>query len=81
MQSVMSAVSEHQDGANKMLDINSLMQAFTDFVAKAAEGKSGVPINYYLKPITASQPAQMWIAKYLPNKYVTSDGDDKKQAA
>ena len=29
-------------------------------------GDVGVPINYYLKPITAGQLAQMWVAKYLP---------------
>jgi hypothetical protein len=77
IQSVMSAVSEHQEGTNKILDINSLMQAFTDFVDKAAAGESGVPINYYLKPITAKQLAQMWVAKYLPGQYITSAGDDQ----
>jgi hypothetical protein len=77
IKSVMSAVSEHQDGANKMLDINSLMTAFTDFVQKASAGNIGIPITYYLKPITASQLAQMWVAKYLPGEYVTSAGDDK----
>ena len=76
IKSVMSAVSEHQDGTNKMLDINSLMTAFTDFVQKASAGNIGVPITYYLKPITASQLAQMWVAKYFPGQYVTSAGDD-----
>lgn len=76
IKSVMSAVSEHQDGSNKMLDINSLMTAFTDFVQKASAGNIGIPITYYLKPITASQLAQMWVAKYLPGEYVTSAGDD-----
>lgn len=76
IKSVMSAVSEHQDAQNKMLDINSLMTAFTDYVAKAGSGQIGVPITYYLKPITAAQLAQMWVAKYLPGEYVTSAGDD-----
>ncbi len=76
IKSVMSAVSEHQDGSNKMLDINSLMTAFTDYVNKAGGGDIGVPIEYYLKPITANQLFQMWVAKYFPAKYVTSAGDD-----
>ncbi len=80
IKNVMSAVSEHQDGANKMLDINSLMTAFTDFVTRAGAGDIGVPIEYYLKPITASQLAQMWVAKYFPAHYVTSAGDDSKPA-
>ena len=78
--SVMSAVANHQDGSNKMLDINSLMTAFTDYVAKAGAGNIGVPITYFLKPITAAQLAQMWVAKYLPRQYVTSAGDDSTPA-
>jgi hypothetical protein len=76
IQSAVSAVGELDDGKNKMLDINSLMTAFTDYVTKAAAGNVGVPINYFLKPITASLLAQMWVAKYLPGEYVTSSGDD-----
>ena len=76
--SVMSAVGEIDDGKNKMLDINSLMTAFTDYVAKAGDGDIGVPIEYFLKPITANQLFQMWVAKYFPAKYVTSAGDDTK---
>ena len=76
MQSALAAVGEIDDGSNKMLDINSLMTAFTDYVNKAIAGNVGVPINYYLKPITRSQLAQMWVAKYLPGQFVTSAGDD-----
>lgn len=79
IESVMSAVTDKEMGSNKMLDINSLMDAFTNFVEKASAGESGVPINYYLKPITASQLAQMWVAKYLPGKYITAAGDDSEQ--
>ena len=75
IKAAVSAVGELDDGKNKMLDINSLMTAFTDFVSKASTNV-GVPINYYLKPITANQLAQMWISKYLPGEYVTSAGDD-----
>lgn len=78
IQSVMSAVGEIQDGSNKMLDINSLMTAFTDYVNKAIGGNVGVPINYYLKPITKSQLAQMWVAKYLPGTFITDAGDDSE---
>jgi hypothetical protein len=35
-----------------------------------------VPINYYLKPITKAQLAQMWVAKYYPGKYLAISGDD-----
>jgi len=76
LKAAVSAVGEIDSESNKMLDINSLMTAFTDFVNKAIAGECGVPINYYLKPITKKQLAQMWIAKYIPGEYVTSAGDD-----
>jgi hypothetical protein len=78
MKAAVSAVQEGDKEQNQMLDINSLMTAFTDFVAKAIKGDCGVPINYYLKPITKKQLAEMWISKYLPHEYVTSAGDDSK---
>ena len=74
--SVMAGLQAVDDGKNKMLDINSLMTAFEDYVQKAISGDVGVPVTYYLKPITASQLAQMWVAKYFPGQYVTSAGDD-----
>jgi len=78
--SVMQGLSALDDGQNKMLDIYSMMVAFEDYV-KAATGtvenvKIGVPINYYTKPITRTQLAQMWVAKYYPNKYLGISGDD-----
>ena len=75
VKSTISAVGEIDDGKNSMLNINSLMTSFQSFVDKASTS-CGMPISYWLKPITASQLAQMWVAKYLPKQYVTSAGDD-----
>ncbi|KAI0536804.1 hypothetical protein GGR58DRAFT_514306 [Xylaria digitata] len=36
---------------NKILDVNSMMTALDDYLKKAAEGNSGIPINYYLKDV------------------------------
>lgn len=81
--SVMQGLSNLDDGKNKMLDISSMMLAFEDYV-KACSGadenvKVGLPINYYTKPITRSQLAQMWVAKYYPNKYLGISGDDTER--
>lgn len=73
---VLSATSEIDDGANKMLDINSLMEGMDDYIQKAMAGNIGVPINYYLKSITAKQLAEMYVAKYYPGQYTTESGDD-----
>lgn len=77
-QGVISAVGDGDRQSNQVLDTNSLMTAFEDFVNKAIAGESGVPLTYYLKPITRAQLATAWFAKYYPN--VTRDsGDDNSQ--
>ncbi len=78
IKSVMTGLGDLDDGMNKMLDINSLMSAFEDYIEKALAGNIGVPINYYLKPITAAQLAQMWVAKYFPCKFLSISGDDSE---
>ena len=85
IQGVLMGLKEIDDGSNKILDINSMMDALDDYIAKALEGQLGMPINYYLKPITKSQLAQMWVNKYFPNKFLkvsSAEGEDdnKKQA-
>lgn len=78
--SVMQSLSQLDDAKNSMLDISSMVSAFEDYVKTASEitpdTPIGVPINYYLKPITRTQLAQMWVSKYYPNKYVDIQGDD-----
>ena len=50
-----------------MLDVNSLMTAFDNFVTKVREGTGGVPLNYYLRPVTAPQLAQiLFVQAKLP---------------
>jgi hypothetical protein len=78
IQSLVSGLAQVDDGRNQMLDINSLMSAFSSYIEGVRGGKiSGVPLNYYLKPITRAQLAQMWVAKYYPEKgYLAISGDD-----
>lgn len=73
---VMLGLDKIDDGANKMLDVNSMMVAFEDYVDKAIAGEIGVPINYYLKSISRAQLAQLWVAKYYGNRYLDIVGDD-----
>ncbi len=75
---VLSGVNEIDDGNNKIIDINSMMTALDDYIEKAMAGEIGMPINYYIKPITKSQLAQMWVDKYFPNKFLkvnTAEGE------
>ncbi|MCH5206733.1 MAG: hypothetical protein J1F09_07235 [Oscillospiraceae bacterium] len=75
---VLSGLQEIDDGSNKIIDINSLMTALDDYIDKAMGGEIGTPINYYLKPITKSQLAEMWVDKYFPNNFLkvnTAEGE------
>lgn len=79
IQGVLTGLSEIDDGENKILDINSLMIALEDYIDKALSGDLGMPVNYYLKPITRSELAEMWVDKYFPNKFLkvnTAEGED-----
>lgn len=75
---VLSGLQDIDDGNNKIIDINSMMTALDDYIEKAGNGEIGVPINYYIKPITKSQLAQMWVNKYFPDRFLkvnTAEGE------
>ena len=82
VQAALSALADIEKTSNKVIDVNSLMTAMEDYVGKCLAGNIGVPINYYIKPITKSQIAHMWVAKYYPNKLTQiGAGDDSAPAA
>lgn len=76
IQACLSGLADIDSQQNKIIDTNSVMDALDDYIQKALAGNIGVPINYYLKPITRSQLAEMWMAKYYPGKYLAISGDD-----
>ncbi|MGQ2924044.1 MAG: hypothetical protein ACT6SF_18690 [Hydrogenophaga sp.] len=78
---VLSKLGELQGQQVRMLNIDSLLTAFDNYVERARAGGIGVPINYYLKPITRNQLAQMWMSKYYPGRYLAISGDDSASVA
>ncbi|KAI1113059.1 hypothetical protein F5Y14DRAFT_462904 [Nemania sp. NC0429] len=76
IKAALEGLAEIDDGHNKMLDINSMMSALDDYLKKAAEGTSGVPLNYFLKDITKKDLAEAWVAKYYPGQYNAITHDD-----
>ncbi len=80
IQGVLTGLKDIDDGENKVLDINSMMNALEDYIDKALRGEIGSPINYYLKPITKSELAQLWVNKYFPNQFLSPQAD-KSEAA
>jgi hypothetical protein len=75
VKSVMTGLGEIDDGRNKMLDINSVMTAFEDYVSKALAGNIGVPINYYIKSVPKAALAHLWVSKYYPQYLAISEDD------
>lgn len=66
---VLAGVSNIDDAANTTFDLKSLMTAYEDYITKAGTSTTiGVPINYFLSPITRAQLARLWINKYVPKK-------------
>ena len=66
IQNVLSGVQKNDDGLNKILDVNSVMNAMENYVDNIQKGDVGVPINYYLKAITKQNLAKMWIDENYP---------------
>lgn len=81
IQGVLTGLKDIDDGENKVIDTNSMMTALEDYIDKALAGELGMPINYYLKPITKSQLAQMWVNKYFPNQFLKTQTDEGEDAA
>jgi hypothetical protein len=80
VQAALSGLAEIDKQNNQIIDTTSMMQALDDYIQKCLQGNIGVPINFYLKPITRSQLAQMWVAKYYPGRFLAISGDDSAPA-
>ncbi len=69
--SLLNTLGSMDNQTNKVMDINSLMLAFENYLDAILpkEGKViGTPIHFYLKKITAPQIARLWLTKYFPDK-------------
>jgi len=73
--SVMTGLSNLDDQSNRMIDINTLMTSFEDYVNKAIAGSVGVPINYYIKTLPKAALAHLWVSKYYPQYLAISEDD------
>ncbi|SCO48110.1 uncharacterized protein FFMR_09019 [Fusarium fujikuroi] len=57
------------------------MTALEDYLGKATQGTSGIPINYYLKDIDQKMLAQMWAAKYYPGEFMAIKESESELSA
>ena len=81
IKSALSGLAAIDHNSNQMIDINSMMTAMDDYIQKCISGGDnvGVPINFFLKPITQDVVALTWLNKYYPHKSNDSEqGSPKK---
>jgi len=55
------------DESNLVIDTNSMMTAFTNYVSKCEAGGVGVAINYYVMEIDKRKVAKEYFRKFYPN--------------
>jgi len=67
LKNVVSSLGEQTRLSNKVIDTNTMMTAFEDYVKKAMEGKCGVPTAFFIKDLKKSDVAKCFIRKYYPN--------------
>jgi len=70
LKAMMKSLGEMDKLANSMLDVNSLMSSFDNYLTAISnkETKTGVPISFYLKKLTKSSIEKMWLNKYYPKQ-------------
>ncbi len=86
IKSVMGSVSDIDIQKNKVINVNSMITAFENYITKATEKKSSgsllntgsLPVQYFIKPITKSQLIHMWVNKYYPGQFLEIQGDDSQ---
>ena len=71
IQASIAGLSKMESEENSIININSMMSAMDDYINKcvSSDENIGIPINYYLKPLTRSEILRAWLNHYYPNEY------------
>ncbi|HEX8563517.1 MAG TPA: hypothetical protein VF676_11110 [Flavobacterium sp.] len=69
-QAIIKELGKIDHEANNVMDINSLMNAFDNYLAavKDKSGNMGIPISFTVKNLTRAQITNLWKDKYFPDK-------------
>jgi hypothetical protein len=81
---IMKSLHNIDHEKNKVLDINSLMDAFENYISLVGnkEVVTGVPINYFTKKLTKRSIINLWIEKFSSaggNAEKANDAKPKKR--
>lgn len=81
MQSVIQGLGTIDQGSNKVVDLNTLMNAFDNYIAQVSSADSvGIPISFFFKRISRNRIARLWLDKYFALAKAQGDSDARKNA-
>ena len=66
MQSALQGLGAIDHGSNKVVDLNTLMSAFENYITEVSDIKSvGIPISFFFRKISRGHIARLWLDKYF----------------
>lgn len=66
MQGAIQSLGAIDHGSNKVVDVNTLMNAFENYITQVSDIKSvGIPISFFFRRISRGHIARLWIDKYF----------------
>lgn len=70
IQTVMKGLEKIDHGSNQVMDINSLMNAFDNYIKSITDGATivGSPVHFYIKKLVKSDLIKMWQKRHLAEK-------------
>jgi len=82
MQSVIQGLGTIDHGSNKVVDLNTLMNAFDNYITQISDSKSvGIPISFFFKKISKAHIARLWLDKYFAMAKTKTDPAAAKSAS
>ena len=72
---ILNGLGDIDKNANRILDINSMMSAFENYLEaiKSTNDTAGIPIGFLTKKVGKSDIIHSWISKYYPKKETIKD--------
>mmetsp|Transcript_28225 Transcript_28225/g.43075 ORF Transcript_28225/g.43075 Transcript_28225/m.43075 type:complete len:518 (+) Transcript_28225:64-1617(+) len=65
-------LGEESSLKNKVIDMETMMTAFEDYVKKAQEGNCGIPTSYFIKQLDKAEIAKIYARQFYPNGAATA---------
>jgi hypothetical protein len=81
MQSVIQGLGSIDHGSNTVVDLNTLMSSFDNYITQVSDARSvGIPISFFFKKISKAHIARLWLDKYFAMAKTKSDPAAAKTA-